>query len=247
MAALPLPKCKVALVSTQSPTGFRFPSMNHRPAGSSLLFLHALALLLLVSSAVSFLKADDYWSSRGSSSSSRNSYSSKGPVLRQYTLDDRIRYQLWDYTWKPDPDEPITKIVISIGQQRVYVYQDGRLAGESPITTGKPGYDTPPGHYTILVKDIDHKSSLYGDFIDPTSGTVIDGNAKVGEKPPPGAVYDSADMPYYMRLRDDGVGLHGGYIPGKGPASHGCIRLPHAFAELLYSNVSVGTPVDVNP
>ena len=68
-----------------------------------------------------------------------------------------------------------------------------------------------------------------------------DGNAKAGDKPPPGAAYDSADMPYYMRLRDDGVGMHGGYIPGTGPASHGCIRLPHAFAELLFSNVSEGT------
>ena len=119
------------------------------------------------------------------------------------------------------------------------------VAGESPITTGKPGHDTPPGHYTILVKDIDHKSNLYGVFLD-ANGYVIDGNAEAGQKPPPGAVYDSADMPYYLRIRDDGVGLHAGYLPGY-PASHGCIRLPHAFAELLFSNISVGTPVDVVP
>jgi lipoprotein-anchoring transpeptidase ErfK/SrfK len=206
-----------------------------------------LLLVLLSAGALPVARADDYWADRGNTHSSRNSYTTKGPVLRQYTLEDRIKYQLWDYTWKPDPDEPISKIVVSIGEQKVFVYQGDHLAGESPVTTGKPGYDTPPGHYTILVKDIDHKSNLYGDFIDPVSGTVIDGNAKVGDKPPPGAVYDSADMPYYMRLRDDGVGMHGGYIPGTGPASHGCIRLPHAFAELLFSNVSEGTPVDVDP
>jgi lipoprotein-anchoring transpeptidase ErfK/SrfK len=216
--------------------------MNDRRRLPSFLLLVTLAL-----SASPVLHADDYWSERHGSSSSSHSYTSKGPVLRQYTLQDRIRYQLWDYSWKPDPDQPISKIVVSIGEQKVFVYQGDRLAGESPVTTGKPGYDTPPGHYTILQKDIDHKSNLYGDFIDPTSGTIIDGNAKVGDKPPAGAVYDSADMPYYMRLRDDGVGLHGGYIPGTGPASHGCIRLPHAFAELLFSNVSEGTPVDVNP
>jgi lipoprotein-anchoring transpeptidase ErfK/SrfK len=211
-------------------------------------FPSLLLLVSLVAMASSVAHAEDYWSDQhGTSSHSSRSYTTKGPVLRQYTLQDRVRYQLWDYSWKPDPDQPISKIVVSIGEQKVYVYQGDHLAGESPVTTGKPGYDTPPGHYTILQKDIDHKSNLYGDFIDPVSGTIIDGNAKVGDKPPAGAVYDSADMPYYMRLRDDGVGLHGGYIPGTGPASHGCIRLPHAFAELLFSNVSEGTPVDVNP
>ncbi len=172
-------------------------------------------------------------------------YSSKGVVLRQYSLQDRVRYQLWNYTWKPDPDKPITRIEVRIGEQKVLVYQGDDVAGVSPTTTGKPGHDTPTGHYTILLKDIDHKSNLYGVFID-SNGYVVDGNAEAGEKPPPGAVYDSADMPYYLRIRDDGVGLHAGFLPGY-PASHGCIRLPHAFAELLFSNVSVGTPVDVVP
>ena len=170
-------------------------------------------------------------------------YSSKHSVLRQYSPEERVRYQLWDYSWKPNPDEPITRIEVRLGEQKVYVYQDEGVAGESPITTGKPGHDTPPGHYSVLVKDIDHKSNLYGVFLDG-NGYVIDGNAEANQKPPPGAVYDSADMPYYLRIRDDGVGLHAGYLPGY-PASHGCIRMPHAFAELLFSNISVGTPVDV--
>ena len=60
---------------------------------------------------------------RGSVHTSRNSYTTKGPVVRQYTLQDRVKYQLWDYTWKPDPDQPISKIVVSISEQKVYVYQ----------------------------------------------------------------------------------------------------------------------------
>ncbi len=188
------------------------------------------------------LRADDT-----SSTSTRKAqvYSSKTPVVRQYTLQERVRYQLWNYVWKPDPNQPITRIEVRIGEQKVYVYQGDRIAGISPITTGKPGHDTPTGHYTILVKDIDHKSNLYGVFVD-ANGYVVDGNAEVGQTPPPGTAYDSADMPYYLRIRDDGVGLHAGYLPGY-PASHGCIRQPHAFAELLFSNVSVGTPVDVVP
>jgi hypothetical protein len=172
-------------------------------------------------------------------------YSSKQGVRRQYSEEDRVRYQLWNYTWKPDPDLPITRVEVRLGEQKVYVYQGDNVAGESPTTTGKPGHETPTGHYTILVKDIDHKSNLYGVFLDE-HGYIVNSNASVGDTPPAGSIYDAADMPYYLRIREDGVGMHAGYLPGY-PASHGCIRLPHAFAELLFSNVSIGTPVDVVP
>jgi hypothetical protein len=185
-------------------------------------------------------RADD--SSRGDQ---KANYSSKHLVVRQYSEEERVRYQLWDYSWDPNPDEPITRIEVRIGEQKVYVYQDDHIAGVSPTTTGKDGHNTPTGHYTVLQKDIDHKSNLYGVFLD-AQGYIVDADAKNGEPPPAGAVYDSADMPYYLRIREDGTGLHAGYLPGY-RASHGCIRLPHAFAELLFSNVSEGTPVDVVP
>lgn len=216
------------------------PTRPSKPHPTAVAWGILLAVLLTL---VPALRADDADSSRTSHKSVV--YSSKTGVLRQYTVSDRVRYQLWNYTWKPDPDKPITRVEVRIGEQKVYVYQGDNVAGVSPTTTGKPGHETPTGHYTVLLKDIDHKSSLYGDFLD-SNGYIIDGNAEAGQKPPPGAVYDAADMPYYLRIRDDGVGLHAGFLPGY-PASHGCIRLPHAFAELLFSNVSVGTPVDVVP
>jgi lipoprotein-anchoring transpeptidase ErfK/SrfK len=215
------------------------------PAKSWSRFLGALVFLALLTT----LRGDDTTTTAASDSSryyhKAVTYSSKGVISREYTTEDRIRYQLWDYTWRPDPTQPITRIEVRIGEQRVYIYQGDNVAGVSPITTGKPGHDTPPGHYTVLLKDIDHKSNLYGVFLD-ANGYIIDGNAEASQTPPAGAVYDSADMPYYLRIRDDGVGLHAGFLPGY-PASHGCIRMPHAFAELLFSNVSVGTPVDVVP
>jgi lipoprotein-anchoring transpeptidase ErfK/SrfK len=218
---------------------------HEKPRSSSIARGIVLAVALLT--ALPGLRAEDSTAvpAPPKTSHKQSVYSSKQGVMRQYSEEDRVRYQLWNYTWKPDPAQPITRIEVRIGEQKVYVYQGDDVAGESPITTGKPGHDTPPGHYTILVKDIDHKSNLYGVFLD-ANGYVIDGNAEVGEKPPAGAVYDSADMPYYLRIREDGVGLHAGYLPGY-PASHGCIRMPHAFAELLFSNVSLGTPVDVVP
>ncbi len=170
---------------------------------------------------------------------------SKHKVRRQYSEDERIRYQLWDYSWNPEPDQPITRIEVRIGEQKVYVYQDDHIAGVTPTTTGKDGHNTPPGHYTVMSKEINHKSNLYGVFLD-SHGYIVDADAKNGQAPPAGAIYDAADMPYYLKIRDDGTGLHAGYLPGY-RASHGCIRLPNAFAELLYSNVSEGTPVDVVP
>jgi hypothetical protein len=205
--------------------------------------LWIIALLVTVTS----LQASDSSNTSSTPAPSHKGgiYSSKHAIIRQYSQEDRVRYQLWNYTWKPDPNQPITRIEVRIGEQKVYVYQGDEIAGESPTTTGKPGHDTPTGHYSVMVKDIDHKSNLYGVFLD-SNGYIVDGNAEAGQAPPPGTVYDSADMPYYLRIRDDGTGLHAGYLPGY-PASHGCIRLPHAFAELLFSNVSVGTPVDVVP
>jgi lipoprotein-anchoring transpeptidase ErfK/SrfK len=219
----------------------------HATSGSILRTVLVLGLLAFAANVMN-LRAEDPATPNSPPASTHRQFaysSKKGGVVRQYSEQDRVRYQLWNYTWKPDPNQPITRIEVRIGEQKVYVYQGDEVAGESPTTTGKPGHDTPTGHYTVLVKDIDHKSNLYGDFID-SNGYIVDGNAQLGQTPPAGAVYDAADMPYYLRIRDDGTGLHAGYLPGY-PASHGCIRLPHAFAELLFSNVSVGTPVDVVP
>jgi lipoprotein-anchoring transpeptidase ErfK/SrfK len=203
-----------------------------------------ISLALLLGAALLALpaRADNNWFSSTHHASAPDY--PKGPVSRDYNKDDRVRYQLWPYTWNPNPDEPITHITINIAQQMVYVYQGDHLAAKSPVTTGKPGHETPTGHFAIIKKDINHKSNLYGFTVDE-HGNVVDDNANAGEKQlAAGVVYDAADMPYYMRLREDGTGMHGGYLPGY-PASHGCIRLPHAFAELLYSNVSIGVPVDI--
>jgi lipoprotein-anchoring transpeptidase ErfK/SrfK len=210
---------------------------------STRLALFAFVYLMAVALATGPARADSNWFN--STHKNQQQYP-KGPVSRNYSMDDRVRYQLWPYMWNPQPDEPITHIVINIAQQMVFVYQGDHLAAKSPVTTGKPGHETPTGHFSIIAKDINHKSNLYG-YTEDAQGNLVDDNANAGEKQlPAGVVYDAADMPYYMRVREDGTGMHGGYLPGY-PASHGCIRLPHAFAELLYSNVSVGVPVDIVP
>jgi hypothetical protein len=119
------------------------------------------------------------------------------------------------FAWNPDraPDGPVV-VVVSIPDQLVTVYRNGVRIGVATCSTGRPGHATPTGTFVILQKDINHHSSLY----------------------------DDAPMPYMERLTWGGVALHAGNLPGY-PASHGCVRLPRAFAQLLYGATQLGTTV----
>jgi len=122
-----------------------------------------------------------------------------------------------EYLWAPQlaPSGPML-LVVNRETQRLVVYRNGLPIGISTVSTGKPGHRTPTGVFTILQKQVEHYSSLY----------------------------DSAPMPFMERLTWDGVALHGGTLPGYA-ASHGCIRLPKAFAEKLYGETRLGMTVVV--
>ena len=119
------------------------------------------------------------------------------------------------FEWHPDrsPSGPLA-IIVSLTKQRVYVYRNGIQIGVSTCSTGKKDHETPTGVFTILEKEKEHYSSTY----------------------------DDAAMPMMQRLTWDGIALHAGKLPGY-PASHGCVRLPKAFAEKLYDVTQSGTPV----
>lgn len=121
------------------------------------------------------------------------------------------------FLWHPEiaPAGPIV-LVVSLDEQRAYVYRNGLAIGVSTISSGKVGKETPTGVFTILQKKKDHRSNLYND----------------------------APMPFMQRLTWDGIALHGGSLPGY-PASHGCVRLPHAFAEKLFGETRTGDTVVV--
>ena len=137
-------------------------------------------------------------------------------------------------------------IKISISQQRAYFYKGGLLVGISQLSTGREGTNTPTGKYSIIQKDKDHVSNLYGDYVD-SQGNVVMPNVGIKTHPkPPGTKFKGAPMPYFMRITPGGVGLHAGYLPGY-PASHGCIRMPEFMAASFFSSVSTGTPVTIVP
>ncbi|WP_336958992.1 L,D-transpeptidase family protein [Sphingobium aquiterrae] len=103
---------------------------------------------------------------------------------------------------------------VSIGEQRLYVYRGGRLVAVSTVSTGMAGHRTPTGTFSILQKREWHRSNLYS----------------------------NAPMPFMQRLTWGGIALHAGHNPGR-PASHGCIRLPYAFARRLFGETVLGTQV----
>lgn len=120
-----------------------------------------------------------------------------------------------EFNWFPErsPSGPLV-IIVSLPEQRVHVFRNGIRIAASTCSTGKPGHSTPTGVFKILEKDKHHRSSTY----------------------------NNAPMPNMNRLTWSGVALHAGNLPGY-PASHGCVRLPLAFSELLFGITKVGMTV----
>ena len=113
---------------------------------------------------------------------------------------------------KPEiaPSGPVL-VYVDLNRQRATVYRNGVRIGVSTISSGKDGYETPTGVFTILEKNEDHHSRTY----------------------------DDAPMPFQQRLTWMGVAMHAGNLPGF-PASHGCVRLPMEFAKQLFEVTPMG-------
>lgn len=135
-------------------------------------------------------------------------------------------------------------IVVSLSKQRAYLLAGDQIAIDTPISSGKRAGMTPTGSFSVMEKDKDHRSSVYGDFKDKSGRTVRSGVSVRIDSAPSGTHYVGAPMLWFMRLTGDGVGMHVGILPGY-PASHGCIRMPSQTAEMFYNKVKTGTPVRV--
>jgi lipoprotein-anchoring transpeptidase ErfK/SrfK len=135
-------------------------------------------------------------------------------------------------------------IAVSIPKQRAYLMIGEHIAIDGPISSGKRGHGSPTGHMRVLEKDPNHHSSLYGDFVDGSGRVVRAGVSARIDAAPSGTRFSGAAMKWFLRLTEDGVGMHIGILPGY-PASHGCIRESVDGAKLFYDHVKVGTPVDV--
>ena len=123
---------------------------------------------------------------------------------------------------KPESEDLAAKangvlaVVISIDKQQLTLYSDGHPIAHSRVSTGVPGHPTPTGVFSIIEKDRWHRSNIYY----------------------------NAPMFYMQRITWSGVAMHQGVVPN-GPASHGCIRLPGAFARQMWGITKLGVRVIV--
>ena len=115
------------------------------------------------------------------------------------------------------PQGPLI-ISISIDRQRLRVYDANGFYAETPISTGMKGHPTPMGVFSIIQKHKLHHSNIYS----------------------------GAPMPFMQRITWSGVAMHAGVLPGY-PASHGCIRMPMAFAVKMWNWTKMGARVVVTP
>ncbi len=149
--------------------------------------------------------------------------------------------QQWSWSGDGAPGSP--SIIIDLSDQTARFYKGGIEVGRAPVSTGREGYNTPTGNFSVIEKSQDHISTLYGDYVD-SNGDVVVSNVGVNQdKRPSGSRFRGAPMPYFLRV-NGAVGMHAGYLPGYA-ASHGCIRLPRGAAEKFYENAPYGTPVRI--
>lgn len=143
-------------------------------------------------------------------------------------------------------------IYICLSQQRGRLYVDGKVAADWPVSTGADTHPTPTGRYKVRLKKKEHASNRYGKFYN-ADGKCVNRNADVFTQTiPEGGRFEGSAMPNWMRLTSDGVGMHTGKVRAGRRLSHGCIRLPHVVATMLYDEVvQLGTPVyileDIEP
>lgn len=147
------------------------------------------------------------------------------------------------WSWTGDGVQGRPLIIINLSAQRIQYFKGGRLVGDSPISSGREGCHTRTGSYRITEKDIDHRSSLYGTYVDAGGRVVVEDVDCRCDPRPSGTRFLGASMRYFMRITG-GIGMHEGYLPGF-PASHGCIRLPTEMARIFYQATPLGTPVRI--
>jgi len=146
--------------------------------------------------------------------------------------------------WQDDPSaKGNAKIIVNLTTQQAFFYRGGVLIGRTDISSGRKDFETPPGKYEVIQKDLHHVSSQYGQYVS-RSGAVLrrDVDREKG-KCPAGGHFVGASMPYFLRFTG-GYGMHAGFVP-RYRASHGCIRLPTIMAKHFFEAAEIGTRVEV--
>ena len=125
-------------------------------------------------------------------------------------------------------------LLVRIGENRLYLYEDGKITTSWPVATGQPEYMTPTGEYEIVEK------RFLPTWINPAPDT--------WGKDLPAQIPPGPGNPLGVRALNwsaPAIRFHGTeatYSLGYN-ASHGCVRLSNSDVVDLYNRVDVGTPI----
>lgn len=137
-----------------------------------------------------------------------------------------------------------TRIVVSLGRQRVYLYVEEEVAIDAPVSTGKRRGQTPTGDFSVKEKAREQSSNLYGDFVDREGNAVRHGASTRIDAAPSGTTFRPVPVRYFLRLDGDGLALHAGRLPGY-PSADRAVRLPADIAPLIFQRVKQDTLVKI--
>jgi lipoprotein-anchoring transpeptidase ErfK/SrfK len=137
-------------------------------------------------------------------------------------------------------------VTTDLSEQKADVFENNSKIAWTHVATGRSGFNTPKGTFRISKKVVDKRFNCFGTIVDG-NGNSVRRNATPGlQSIPSGGRFVGGKMPCWMRLTDNGVGLHAGRIPNLGaPASHGCVWLPYDMAATTYALAPTGTTVTI--
>jgi lipoprotein-anchoring transpeptidase ErfK/SrfK len=134
----------------------------------------------------------------------------------------------------PETHEQPVQLVLRLGERQLYVYRGEAVEVSYPVAVGKPGWETPTGHFEVAYM-LEHPG-----WTNPFTGEVM----------PPGPENPLGER--WIAFWTDGqneIGFHG--TPNRASigqaASHGCVRLYNEHIRELYRLVNPGTLVTVLP
>ena len=172
-------------------------------------------------------------------------------VRKAYTFEDFIAHEgyretrdMWRGVALNEYNPARSYVEILLAEQRGRLYINDSIAMDFPICSGRfGGQETPKGTFRISQKVKEYRSNRYGSFMSKDGKRVVERNISVKDTPPEGAVFEGADMPYWMRF-NGAIGLHVGNVH-RHSASHGCVRVPEEACSILFEKLAVGSKVIV--
>lgn len=186
-------------------------------------------------------------------------YGMNGDQLEEATRHMRVAYTFEDFISNPEYrhtrdmwrggslasyNPARSHVEVLLKEQRGRLYINGTIAMDFPVCSGRiGGSETPRGTFRITQKVKAYRSNRYGSFMSKDGKRVVKGNVSSSDVPPKGAVFEGADMPYWMRF-NGAIGMHVGNVHRES-RSHGCVRVPEEACSILFDKLAVGSKVIV--